>query len=325
MQAVIADRPGPPEVLHPVTLPDPEPGPDQVRVAVEVAAITFVDTLIRAGSGVAPPAAFPVVLGNGVGGLVNRVGSGVDPTWIGVRVVTTTGGTGGYASLVIAATKDLHRVPDQLSLEDATALLADGRTAVGLHRAAGIETGETVIVTAGAGGVGSILIQLAKASGARVIALAGSRTKLDHASALGADVTLNYRDQDWSAQIQNVAAGAVDVVFDGIGADTTSDLFPLVRSGGRYLSHGAACGRWGTIDKTEAAERGVTLIDLSAMGATGMYELTEQALDLAAKGTIRPTVGQTYSLDRAADAHTAIESRDTIGKTLLLPHPRLGR
>jgi NADPH2:quinone reductase len=319
MRAVIADHPGTPEVLHPVILPDPKPDAGQVRVAVEVAAITFIDTLIRGGSQVAPPATFPVILGNGVGGTIDRVGPGMDPAWIGTRVVTTTGGSGGYASHAIAATEDLHRVPDRLSLSDATALLADGRTAVGLHQAAGIKSNETVIVTAAAGGVGSILVQLAKASGARLIALAGSRTKLDYASTLGADATVNYRDHDWPSRIHAVADDGIDVVFDGVGADTTSALFPLVRRGGRYLSHGAAGGSWGTIDEAAAAEHGVTVIGLSAIGATGMFDLTERALDLAAQGTIRPTVGQTFSLDQAADAHAAIESRDTIGKTLLLP------
>lgn len=319
MRAVIADHPGTPQVLHPVTLPDPEPDTGQVRVAVEVAAITFIDTLIRAGSPVAPPATFPVILGNGVGGTIDRVGPGVDPAWIGTRIVTTTGGTGGYASVAIAATQDLHRVPDRLGLRAATALLADGRTAVGLHQAARIQPTETVIVTAAAGGVGSILVQLAKASGAEVIALAGSSTKLDHARSLGADTTVNYRDHDWPTRIHAAAADGVDVVFDGVGADLTAALFPLVRPGGRYLSHGAAGGGWGTIDETAAAERDVTVIGLSAIGAAGMFDLTERALDLATRGTIRPTIGQTFSLDQASDAHATIESRAAIGKTLLLP------
>lgn len=319
MRVVIADHPGSPDVLHPVTLPDPEPDAGQVRVAVEVAAITFVDTLIRKGSSVAPPATFPVVLGNGVGGTVDRVGSEVDPAWIGNRVVTTTGGSGGYASVAVAAAEDLHRVPGRLDLRTAVALLADGRTAVGLHQAAGIRPNETVIVTAAAGGVGSILVQLAKVSGAQVIALAGSTAKLDRTRALGADVTVNYRNHEWTARVREAAPDGVDVVFDGVGADTTAALFPLVGRGGRYLSHGAAGGSWGTIDKTAAAERDVTVIGLSAIGAAGMFDLTERALDLAAQGTVRPTVGQTFSLDDAAAAHAAIESRAAMGKTLLVP------
>jgi NADPH:quinone reductase len=319
VRAVIADHPGPPGVLHPVTLPDPEPGAGQVRVAVEVAAITFVDTLIRAGSNVAAAATFPLIPGNGVGGTVDRVAPGVDPAWVGTRVVTATGGTGGYASLALAVTADLHRVPGRLSLREATALLADGRTALGLHEAANIHADETVLVTAAAGGVGSILVQLAKASGARVIALAGSAPKLDFARTLSADVTVNYRDHDWTTRIHTVAPDGVDVVFDGVGAEITTILFPLVRPHGRYLSHGAAGGRWGTIDGTTAAQRNVTVIGVSAIGAAATFALAERALRLAAQEVIRPTIGQVFSLDDTAAAHTAIESRATIGKTLLIP------
>ena len=321
MRAIVAEQPGTPDVLRPVTLPDPEPGPGQVRVAVNVAAITFIDTMIRAGSAIGPPVTFPRILGNGVGGTVDLVGPDVDPAWIGVRVVTTTGGAGGYASVALAHTTDLHRVPVRLGLPEATALLADGRTAVGLHQATDIKPGETVVVTAAAGGVGGILVQLAKATGARVIALAGSAEKLDHARSLGADSTVNYRDRDWTARIHTAAPLGVDVVFDGIGAQTTTALFPLVRHGGRYAPHGAAGGSWGTIDSTAAAERDITVIPLAAIGSTpeDLFELTERALDLADRGTIRPTIGQTLPLDDAAAAHAAIEARATIGKTLLVP------
>jgi len=321
MRAVIADQPGSPDVLRAVTLPDPEPGPGQVRVATQVAAITFIDTLIRAGSPVAPPATFPVVLGNGVGGVIDRVGPGVDTAWVGTRVVTTTGGTGGYASLALARTTDLHRVPESLGVPEAAALLADGRTAVGLHDAAAIRPGETVVITAAAGGVGSILVQLAKAARAHVIALAGSADKLDHARSLGADTAVSYRDHDWTAQIRAAAPHGVDVVFDGIGAETTTALFALVRPGGRYVQHGAAGGSWGTIDPATAGSKGITVIALSAIGAgpDDLFSLTERALDLAAQGAIRATIGQTFPLDDAAAAHAAIGSRTTIGKTLLLP------
>ncbi|KAA9143526.1 zinc-binding dehydrogenase [Microbacterium lushaniae] len=320
MRAVIADHPGAPDVLHPITLADPEPGPEQVRVAVEVAAITFIDTLIRAGSPVAPPATFPIVLGNGVGGVVDRVGPGVDPAWIGARVVTTTGGAGGYASLALARIADLHRVPEALGLPEATALLADGRTALGLHLAASIRRGETVVITAAAGGVGSILVQLATASGAHVIALAGSTDKLDHALRLGADTAVLYRDHDWTSRLGAAAPNGADVVFDGIGADTTPALFALVRPGGRYVQHGAAGGSWGTIAPATAADRNITVIPLATIGTPAeLFSFTERALDLAAQGTIRPTIGQTFPLDDAAAAHAAIGSRTTTGKTLLIP------
>ena len=155
MRAVLANRPGPPEVLSIVNLPDPEPAPGQVVIAVDVIATTFIDTQLRSGTGVRPldPSVFPLVLGNGVGGTVTAVGDSVDPAWAGVRVVTGTGGSGGYATRAVAAVADLHRVPDTIDLAPAVAVLADGRTAVGLFRAAHVQPGETVAVTAAAGGV----------------------------------------------------------------------------------------------------------------------------------------------------------------------------
>lgn len=321
MRAVLAQHTGSPDVLHTVALPDPEPGRGQVRIVVEAAAITFIDTLIRSGSDVAPPKEFPVVLGNGVGGRIDRVGPDVHPGWMDTRVVAATGGSGGYAGLALAGAVDLHRVPQPLGIREATALLADGRTAVGLRQAAGVGPGQTVVVTAAAGGVGGLLVQLAKESGAVVAALAGSDAKLHHARSLGADVVVNYRDDDWVSALRAAMPDGVDAVFDGVGGELTTALSGLVRSGGRYLQHGAAGGTWGTIDPAWAARRSFTVLTLAAIGLSpeSVFALTERALDLAAQGLIRPTIGQTFALDDAAAAHAAIEARTTIGKTLLLP------
>src|SRR5947208_4749071 len=194
MRAVVATRPGPADVLTVVELPDPEPEPPQVIVAVEAAATTFIDTQLRSGDGVRPLGAdaFPIVLGNGVGGRVIAIGADVSPDWLSVRVVTSTGGSGGYASRAVAAFADLHRVPDDLDMATAVAVLADGRTALGLARAARIRRGETVVVTAAGGGVGSLLVQLASDAGGTVIALAGDGRKLDHARRQGATIAINY-------------------------------------------------------------------------------------------------------------------------------------
>ncbi|WP_448003008.1 zinc-binding dehydrogenase [Agromyces bauzanensis] len=321
MRAVVADRPGPPDVLRPTTLPDPVPGAGHVRVAVEATAITFVDTMLRAGNGIGRPVRFPVVLGNGVGGVVDAVGADVDRTWLGALVVTATGGTGGYASAALADVADLHRVPRGLDVRDATALLADGRTAVGLHEAAAIQRGEVVVVSAAAGGVGTLLVQLATASGAQVVALAGSAPKLEQARELGAATTLNYREHDWPDRLDAVAPDGVDVVFDGVGAELTTELAARVRRGGRYLPHGAAGGRWGDLDAPRLADRGVAVIPLDTIGGTPseLFRLVERALELGAGGALRPVVGQTFPLERAAEAHAAIQARTTIGKTLLLP------
>ena len=320
MRAVVAARPGPPSVLAVVDIADPEPGEGQVLIDVEVAAITFIDTQMRAGTSPRSPGPFPIVLGNGVGGRIVAVGDGVEKAWLGQPVVTSTGGSGGYASRAVASVADLHHLPAGLDLQVAVALLADGRTAVGLAEAAQIVAGDTVVITAAGGGVGSLLVQLAARAGARVVALAGDSLKLDLARSLGADVAINYRDTDWAGQLDAAAANGIDVVFDGVGGDTSAVLVDRARKGGRYVTHGAASGSWAGIDRDEAASRGITVVPLWAIGATprASFDLVEQAFALAAADAIHPTIGQWFPLDRAADAHAAIERRTTLGKTLLI-------
>lgn len=321
MRAIVVDQPGDPEVLRPTTLPDPVPGLGQVRIAVEVAAITFIDTQMRSGTSVGPQVEFPAVLGNGVAGHVDALGGDVDPAWKNALVVTSTGGTGGYADRAVARVSDLHRVPEPLGTREAVALLADGRTAVGLHAAARIEHGEVVVVTAAAGGVGGLLVQLAAKAGAHVIALAGSTSKLEHARDLGADAVVNYRDTDWHNSLERAAPTGVDVVFDGVGGTTGDALGPPVRRGGRYVAHGAAGGTWAGPDEQAATSRGITHIGLDAIGSTpsSLHDLVEEALALGSTKTLRPTIGQTYPLGDAARAHSDITARTTIGKTLLIP------
>jgi NADPH2:quinone reductase len=320
MIVILAEKPGPPQVLSAVERPDPEPGPGQVLVDVAVAAITFVDTQMRAGTFPGLPAsAFPVVLGNGVGGTVAAVGDGVDGAWLGTEVVTATGGRGGYASRALAAADDLHRVPPGLAVADGVALLADGRTALALIQAAEVAPGQTVVVTAAGGGVGGLLVKLARRAGAEVIALAGDERKRAHARALGAATTVDYRAEGWPDRIGEAAPAGLDVAFDGVGGDVGPALVARIRPGGRYLPHGAASGRWAAVDGAAVAERHITVIPLADVGGgpADMYRLVEQAFALAAAGELRPTVGQTYALTDAAAAHAAIEGRATVGKTLL--------
>lgn len=320
MRAMITDAPGPPDVLRPIDLPDPTPAQGQVTVQVDVAAITFIDTQLRAGTSPRPAGTFPMVIGNGVGGTVIAAGPDVDPDWVGVQVATTTGGHGGYATHALAAATDLHRLPAALELQSAVALLADGRTALGLAQAAGIGSTDTVVVTAAAGGVGSLLVQLARQPHARVIALVGSDDKLHLARELGADTAINYRTEQWATDLSRELPDGADIIFDGVGGATSRTLTPHLRRGARYLPHGAASGEWGDIDADLAAQGGITVVPLSAIGADPSHNhaLIDQAFALAAAGKLRPVIGQSFPLERAADAHAAIESRTTLGKTLLL-------
>jgi NADPH:quinone reductase len=318
--AVMMAEFGPPSVLVPAELPDPVPGPGQVVVEAAFANITFVETQIRAGHPPNPAMApaLPAVPGNGIGGVVSAVGEGADQGLAGTRVVTSTGGHGGYAQRCAVPAAGLIQIPDLLPTDAAVALLADGRTALALADAAALRPGETVVVEAAAGGVGSLLVQLAKRAGARVVALAGGPRKLATARDLGADLAVDYRETGWVQAVRR-DAGPVDVVFDGVGGAAGRDAFALLRPSGRYAGFGMASGSFAAIPA--AAEPSITRLRFGAVTPAQSAELTRRALDLAASGALHPVIGQRFPLSRAADAHAAIEARATIGKTLLVASP----
>lgn len=315
MQAAVLERFGGPEELVVTDLPDPEVGPDDVLVDVAHASITFVETQTRSGRGPFSPT-LPIVPGNGVGGVVVAVGSVVDAGLVGRRVVTTTGGSGGYASLAVVPAAGLIDVPDALALDVATALLADGRTATWLLDAAPVSPGSVVLVEAAAGGVGSLLVQLAAGAGATVVAAAGGDDKLRLARELGAHHTVDYRAAGWDDEVR-AAVGNVDIVFDGVGGDVAATAFGLVGRGGLFLPYGMAGGSFAEIDAGRAADRDVTVVSPTRPTPEETSQLTRRALGAAAEGRVRTVIGQRYPLADVALAHAAIESRATIGKTLL--------
>jgi NADPH2:quinone reductase len=318
MRAIVQRELGPPGVLVDEDSPEPIPAAGQVLIEVEVANITFIETQLRRGLAPNPAMlpALPVIPGNGVGGVVLAVGPGADPALVGTRVVTSTGGSGGYAERAVAEVETLVGVPDGITTSDAVALLADGRTALGLTAAAAIVAGEVVLVEAAAGGVGTLLVQLAHAAGTRVVATASSQRKLALARRLGADVLANHAEVGWSQRLEQV-----DVVFDGIGGAIAAAAFELVRPGGRFISFGLASGAFASIDAALAEARGVALVRGARPTPAESAALSRRALALAAEGRLRPVVGQRFPLARAADAHAAMESRTTLGKTLLIVRP----
>jgi len=311
MRAVWLREFGGPEVLVPGEAPEPVAGPGQV--VVDVVNITFVETQFRATGGGPFAGKLPVIPGNGVGGVISAVGDRGSAALVGRRVVTSTGGTGAYAERVAVPADSVFPVPDGLALDAAVALLADGRTATMMTRAARLRAGDRVLVEAAAGGVGSLLVQLAASAGARVVAAVGGRhtEKVSAVEALGAELVVDYRVAGWAD-----AVGPVDVVFDGVGGDVALAAFGLLGRGGRMVSFGLASGTWAPVSEDDANANGVTLVRPSATPEE-LREYTSSALTAAAEGRLRPLIGQRFPLDRAADAHTAIESRATIGKTLL--------
>jgi NADPH2:quinone reductase len=317
MKAVWLEEFGGPEMLVAADAPDPVPGPEQVLIEVSFANITFVETMFRA-SGFGPfETELPMIPGNGVGGVVASAGAEADERLVGKRVVASTGGSGGYAERAAVDAAGLVEVPEGLELDDAVALLADGRTAMTLVRKACLREGERVLVEAAAGGVGTLLVQLARAARTRVIATAGGPHKVEVARAIGVEVAVDYREPGWAERVRE-AVGAVDVVFDGVGGHLGESAFGLLERGGRMVRFGMASGEWAKISDEAAAGRGVELIGLSRLAPEETRALTEDALAEAAAGRLRPVIGQRFPLDRAADAHAAIESRATVGKTLLV-------
>jgi NADPH:quinone reductase len=318
MRAVVLTEFGPPGQLALAELPDPVAGPGQVVISVGFAGVTFVETQIRSGHPPHPSMApvLPVVLGNGAGGTATTAGAGVQPGLLGGQFVTTTGGSGGSAELAAVAADELIPVPAGMPLDHAVALLADGRTAMALMQSASVAPGETVIVEAAAGGVGSLLVQLARNAGATVVAAAGGPRKVEVAAGLGAAITVDYREQGWPEKLM-AAVGPVDVVFDGVGGAIGAAAFSLLRDGGRMCMFGMASGSFTPVPADDAAARGITVLRGVPVTPARARELTATALDAAAAGALRPLIGQRFELADAAIAHAAIETRSTIGKTLL--------
>ncbi|MBM7491579.1 NADPH2:quinone reductase [Micromonospora luteifusca] len=315
MRAVWLREFGGPEALVPGPAPEPTPGPGQVLIDVAHANITFVETQQRSGR----PGPFrvtpPLIPGNGVGGLIVAVGPGVDPALIGRRVVSATGGSGGYAERAAVDAAAPIEVPDGLALDEAVALLADGRTATMLVQAVGVRPGDRVLVEAAAGGVGSLLVQLADQAGAQVVGVAGGPRKVDLLPGLGADLAVDYLLPDWADRVR-AALGGIDVVLDGVGGTVARAAFDLLAPGGRMVSFGLASGQWSPVSPEAATARQVTLVRPDVPPAQ-LRAYTEQVLADAAAGRLRPLIGQRFPLERAADAHAAIETRATVGKTLL--------
>jgi NADPH2:quinone reductase len=287
-----------------------------VLIDVAYANTTFVETQIRAGTAPFASHTPPFIPGNGVGGVVAQVGDGVDPRWVGKRVIAGTAGSGGYAERVTVDVANLVAVPDELALPDAVALLADGRTAIALVRAAALTTGEWVLVEAAAGGVGSLLTQLCVSAGARVVAAARGTLKLQIAEGLGAEVTVDYSAPKWAERVRE-RTGAVKVVFDGVGGAVAIEAFGLLTTGGRMLSYGLASGSFAPISDVMAQAQGVRLSRGAPVAPEEAVKLTKAALDAAIAGRLTPRIGQRFALERATEAHAAIESRATTGKTLL--------
>lgn len=318
VRAVRVHEFGGPEVLVAEEVPEPVAGPGQVVVGLDVADVMFLDTLLRSGWGQEYfPRTPPYVPGGGGAGHVLSVGDGVDPAWFGRHVVAR--GSEGYAERIVYSEDEIVAVPDGLGSAEATAMVHDGVTALNLARQAKIAEGEWVLVAAATGGAGSLLVQLARDAGARVVAAARGERKLALARDLGADVVVDYSLDGWQQKVWD-AVGGVDLAFDGAGGALGRAAVETVRRGGRFVTYGSGDG-FADVDPAVAKEREVDVHNALAAGppdTATVRELLTSALTLAAQGRLRPYIGATYPLEQAAEAHRSLEERATLGKSLLL-------
>ncbi|MFD9720657.1 zinc-binding dehydrogenase [Streptomyces sp. NPDC059076] len=326
MHAVRLHAFGPAENLRHEQVEDPHPGPGQVRIAVEAAGVHYLDTLLRTGleGHPAAPAALPSIPGREVAGTVDALGEGTDHGWLGKRVVAHLGLVpGGYAELAVTDTTRLHEIPATIDAAEAVAMIGTGRTAMGIVQFTEIGPDDVVIVSAAAGGIGTLLVQYAKNAGATVIALAGGPAKAARALANGADLALDYRRPEWVEQARDhLGETRATVVFDAVGGDIARQAVDLLGKGGRHLVYGGF-GDDVTFTADELIERGITsktVVGPAMIEKAGgdIRSLEERSLTEAASGRLRPAV-QRFPLADAAGAHRALETRGTVGKVVLVP------
>jgi NADPH2:quinone reductase len=327
MKAIRLHAFGPPENLRYEEVDDPEPGPGQVRIRVGAAGVHLVDTAIRAGRGPAsfPQPQLPAIPGREVAGTVDAVGTGVDPSWLGRRVVAHLGmASGGYAELAVRDVAAVHEVPEGLADEVAVAMIGTGRTAIAILETAQLGADDVVLVTAAAGGLGSLFVQAARNVGATVVGLAGGQAKVDRVLGLGAAIAVDYTGPGWTEQVRERLDGReVTVALDGVGGDLGRGVFELLGPGGRLLMFGSSSGTPTRVSAEDLLANGLTVTAAPApsllRGPGRLRSLEERALAAAASGDLVPVVGPPFALAEAAEAHRALEHRATVGKTVLVP------
>jgi putative PIG3 family NAD(P)H quinone oxidoreductase len=323
MRAVIATEPGGPEVLTVSEVEDPTPGPGEVVIDVVATAVNRADTLQRQGHYPAPPGASDVI-GLECSGTVSAVGADVERWAAGDRVCALLAG-GGYAEKVAVPAGQVMPVPDGIDLATAGALPEVACTVwSNVFMVAGLQADETLLVHGGAGGIGTMAIQLAHALGARVVATAGSAEKLELCRSLGADVTVNYRELDFVAEIRAATDGrGADVILDNMGASYLGRNVEALATEGRLVIIGMQGGSKGELDIGKLLRKRGAVVATSLRArpleekAAICAAVVEHVWPLVADGSIRPVVHTALPLEQAAQAHRLMEESGHVGKIVL--------
>ena len=322
MKAIQVARVGGPEVLEVVDLPVPEPKSDEALVETKAVGVNFIDIYLREGR---YPAPLPFVNGQEAAGVVSAIGSDVKNVQPGDRVAYT-GVLGAYAEYAAVQSDRLVQIPAELDFNQAAAVLLQGMTAHYLsHSTYRLKQGDTALVQAAAGGVGLLLVQIAKDIGARVIGTVGSEAKAKLARDAGADEVVNYTEQDFESETLRLTGGrGVDVVFDGVGKSTFAKDLNVLRPRGYLVLFGGASGPVPPFDPIILSQKGSLFLTRPTLAhyTAAREELEWRAGDvfqMITTGKLKLRIHGTYPLSEASSAHRDLEGRKTTGKILLIP------
>jgi NADPH2:quinone reductase len=322
MKAIQVSHVGGPEVLTLVDLPIPTPKSDEAVVQIKAAGVNFIDVYFREGR---YPAPLPFVNGQEASGVVTAVGADVKSVKPGDRVAYT-GVRGGYAEYAAVPAERLIVVPDQIDFKQAAAAMLQGMTAHYLsHSTYPIQRGDAVLVHAAAGGVGLLLVQMAKKLGARVIGTAGNEDKAKLAREAGADDVILYNEQDFEIETKRLTAGAgVHVVYDGVGKSTFDKDLNVLRLRGHLVLFGGSSGAVPPFDLIQLSQKGSLYLTRPSLHhyIHTRAELEHHAGDvmkMITAGELKLRIHATYPLAEAQQAHRDLEGRKTTGKLLLIP------
>jgi NADPH2:quinone reductase len=325
MKAVRFHKTGAPEVLVYEDVPDPSPREGDVLIRVEAAGLNFADVMRRRGDDYPEPSPLPFTLGVEVAGTVVALGKGVTSLYVGAPILATPG-RGGYAQFICVPAATAIQRPPGLSAVQAAALVGHGLTAaLALRKAARLAQGESVLIEAAAGGVGSFAVQLAKLYGAgKVIAAASTAEKRALAVKLGADDAVDYTSPGWATKVRELTAGrGVDVVLEMAGGNVTGQALDAMAPFGRMVYFGQASGQSAVFEPGRLMVPNQTVTGFYIGAYLAHPELIQSILSeiivFILSGKLSLQVGRVLPLSQAAEAHRLLESRQTTGKVVLQP------
>ena len=322
MKAIQVAQTGGPEVLTVVDLPIPTPKANEAVVKIEASGVNFIDVYFREGR---YPSPLPFINGQEGAGVVTEIGNDVRDLKVGDRV-TYTGSLGSYAEYAAVPAARLVKIPEALSFEQAAAAMLQGMTAHYLvFSTYKLQEGETALVHAAAGGVGLLLVQMAKKIGARVIATAGTEEKAQLARDAGADEVIVYTQADFETETRRLTNDqGVHVVYDGVGKATFEKDLNVMRPRGYVVLFGGASGAVPPFDLIKLSQKGSLYVTRPTLGhyTATREELEGRAndvLQMIVDGEVKLRIHNVYPLTEAAQAHRDLEGRKTTGKLLLKP------